>query len=133
MIHDQEQRNNYLQSELDQANAGLDVLKRKTKQSIVDTQLRFIFSLRNRSYQAVRMLDELTRIIPDTISLTEISRTGNTITILGRAQSNLQITLFMKNLDRSPVFKQPVLTEINTKENTSGDERSFRLTVEQEE
>ena len=60
-----------------------------------------------------------------------LTRENNSISITGRAKSNLQITLFMENLAKSNIFKQPELTNISGKENSSGEERIFQLKVDQ--
>jgi len=134
VINDQQQKNNYLQSDFQHEQSELGTLnKKKQEQLNVISQLHFIFSLRDNSYRAVRLLDGLARVVPDAVSLNKIMRQGNTITITGKAQSNLQVTLFMENMAKSKIFKQPALTEINTKENSSGEERFFQLNVEQQE
>lgn len=134
LIDSQNQRNTYLTTTLNQEQANLgDLNKEQTKQTDISTQLRFLYSLSNSSYQAVRLLDQLARTVPNGVSLSSVARNGNAITLLGKTQSNLQVTLFMKNIANSPIFKQPVLTEISSKQSTTGDEKYFQLSVEQQE
>lgn len=130
-IISQEHTNTYLQSQLDKEQTTLTTLaKEKQEQAAIYSELHFLFALREDSYKAVGILDQLARVVPDAVSLSKISRAGNSLTIEGRAQSNLQVTLFMENIAKSHFFKQPVLTEISTKENSSGDERTFQLKVD---
>ncbi|HTM64129.1 MAG TPA: PilN domain-containing protein [Gammaproteobacteria bacterium] len=129
-ISNQIQRNVILQAASDQeANTLADLNKQKKKLTQVDQKLHYIFELRESSYRAVRLLNELVLVDPESITLQKIVRNGNAITVSGKAKSNLQITLFMENIEKSKFFAQPVLTEINGKENTTGEDRSFELKI----
>lgn len=138
MISQQNQNNDFLQAEITKEQNIIESLKKKKKeQENLTTKIQFIFSLRTMDYQAVEFLNELVHIIPESVFLTKISREGNDITLSGTASSNLQITLFMKNLSKSTIFDQPILTEMSDQENkTAGQEASviekrFQLKVKQ--
>ena len=132
LIKHQQKRNDFLQLELMKEQSELNRINDIDKQQIeIKKQLNFIFGLRNSNYQVVRLFNELLAVVPDSVSLNKIVRQNNSIVILGKAASNLQITLFMKNIEKSDFFKQPVLTEITGKENMAGNERYFQLKVEQ--
>jgi len=132
-ISNQVQRNVILQAALDQeANTLGDLNKQKMKLTQVDQKLHYIFELRESSYRAVRLLSELVLVNPESITLQKIIRNGNAIAVSGKAKSNLQITQFMENIEKSKFFAQPVLTEISGKDNAAGEERSFELKIEQQ-
>lgn len=134
IIYSQQEQATFLQSQLDNEQIHLGVLDKKNKElNAVEEKLQFIFSLRDSGFNAVRLLDEMVRVVPESVSLTKLVRENEMVTIYGNAQSNLLITQFMKNIAQSDVFAQPVLTEISVKENTTGEERIFALKVEQEE
>jgi type IV pilus assembly protein PilN len=134
VITDEQAKGNYLQTALDEEQAKLRVYEKKLKLKMqVEEKLNFIVALRSSSYRAVRLLDELTRVVPEAVTLSKIVREGDSITIFGKAESNLQVTQFMKKIAESRVFQQPILTEISAKENVNGDERIFALKVEQRE
>ena len=103
----------------------------ESEKEAITLQLHTIVDLYNESYQAVRLLNELTKLVPTTISLTKIKRNGNEITLMGVALSEDDVTHFMRDIAASPYFKQPVLSSINTEKNTSGNQRNFQLEVEQ--
>jgi len=132
LINYQQKRNTFLQDQLTQAEAELAALnKKKNEVQVIDAALHFIISLREKSFQAVRLLDGLVRVVPEGVTLNKIARADNTITLLGSAQSDIQITYFMKNMENSPIFYQPTLSEISSKETSMGDETYFQLKVEQ--
>lgn len=132
-INRQLARNVKLQSALDQEAGELMTLNKQKREMIdVDDQLHFIFNLRDSSYRAVRLLNELAIVNPEAVTLYKIIRLGNAITVFGKAKSNLQITLFMESIEKSKYFAQPVLTEISGKESKTGEERTFQLKIEQQ-
>lgn len=128
-ISNQTARNDYLTSMISSEQVEFNVLDKKMKeQEAVEKELHFILSLRESGYQAVQMLDELVRVVPEGITLKKMIRDGNNITVIGKANSNLEITLLMKHIATSTMFLNPVLSEITGKENTTGEERMFQLT-----
>lgn len=122
----------FLQNALTQKGTELNNLKdKKKKQLSIETELGFLYGLKAKSYNAVRLMNELETKVPGTITLEKLTREKNQIHIEGEAQSELQITLFMKNLGTSVYFTQPTLTRISeTKENV-GTERSFEVVVDE--
>lgn len=131
-IYHQRLRNDYLQTEASKEQTELTALDDKKKEKIVvEDELHFVMSLRESSYHAVELLDELVRVIPEGIILKKIIRQDNLVTLIGSSNSNLQVTLLMKNISKSKLFLEPDLTEITGKENTSGEERLFQLKFNQ--
>lgn len=134
LIHRQLQRNDFLQTTLNQQSDELMNLdKNKKELNDMDAELRYIFSLRLASYRAVRLLDMLAQTNPDSVTLYKVIRAGDTIRVFGKAKSNLQVTLYMESLEKLKMFSQPVLTEISGKEGDTGEERIFELKIEQQE
>lgn len=127
-------RNSYLQSRLDQEQQNLGNLKKmKEQQAVFMSELYFIIKLREQSLQVIRLLDNLTKTIPNTVFLNKIMRQKDTIVLDGEAESNLNITQFMKNLGQSHYFTPPILNEITAKPNanTMG-MQDFELKMEQQ-
>jgi type IV pilus assembly protein PilN len=120
IIHHQKQRNTRLHAELVQEQQILDQLnQQKNKLAEIKKQLDFIYKLRDESYQSVRFLSELIKVVPAGISLQKLTRKGNTIILIGKADSDLEITLFMKSIEKSALFNQPILTEISIGKGTA--------------
>jgi type IV pilus assembly protein PilN len=133
VISSQKKNNAYLQSEITNSATSFASLKtEKEKQIKLLEQLHFIINLRTRSYEAVRLLTMLVNATPSTVFLDKILREDNVITLGGKAKSNLEITLFMKNIGKVNGFAQPVLTGISTQDSAVVGERSFQLKVIQE-
>ncbi len=65
----------------------------------------------NRS-EAVHLLDQLVRQLPDGIYLRSIKQDGTKVTMTGYAQSNARVSTLMRNIEASPWIANPELVEI---------------------
>jgi type IV pilus assembly protein PilN len=130
----QMERNDYLQSMIDQTNAEISALKLKQKiRAKIVTELNLITDLRKKSYQAVSLLNLLIKSVPSSVLIDKIARVDGVFTIEGVADSDLATTLFMRNIESVSGFKQPVLNVIKTEKATStnpNDIIHFQLKVE---
>jgi type IV pilus assembly protein PilN len=59
----------------------------------------------------VRMLDEISRSLPDMLWLTEIKQQGNDVTIVGRCTSLTALSDFVENLKLGGYFKPPEILD----------------------
>jgi type IV pilus assembly protein PilN len=118
----------------DEQNALNEMSSKEDEKKSIDVQLKFIINLYSESYNAIRFLNELVLMVPNSILLTQIRRNGNQITLTGLAKSENDVTQLLDYISRSPNFNQPTLSAINL-ENTSSDNslRNFKLTFEQKE
>jgi type IV pilus assembly protein PilN len=132
LISQQQRINEFIEAELVKEKTTLMQLKKtQAKHDSVLKELRFIFSLKESGFDAVRMLNEMTYLIPENVVLTKLSSEGNTTVLEGTAQTNLQVTLLIENIEKSKDFMSPVLTEINAKEENVSNKRNFILTFTQ--
>jgi type IV pilus assembly protein PilN len=82
----------------------------------------------NRS-QAVVVLDELTRQLPEGLYLKSIKQTGNLITLEGVADTNARVATLVRNLGVSNWLELPNLVEIKTSTLNGIKQNDFTLTV----
>ncbi len=82
----------------------IEVFKQDKKD--VEKKLSVIKNLeRNRLYP-VRLLDEMSRVVPtEDVWLQKLSETGTELKIEGMARNNIAVALFMKNLEKSGFIK----------------------------
>jgi type IV pilus assembly protein PilN len=135
-IGTQVERGAYLQSVMDQTQTDILGLKDKaTKQAKIISRLELIINLRGKSFNAVHVLNLLINTVPKTIFLQKVSCENKIITIEGSTDSDLQTTLFMRNIEAIKGFKQPVLNVINVQKTvgSTGETRHFQIKVEQQE
>jgi type IV pilus assembly protein PilN len=133
MIMEQNKVNSYLQTEIQSSQTDLETLKeKKLSQVTLLEQLHYLMNLRITSYQAVSIMNILATATPSTVILDKVSREMKNIIIAGQAETDTEVTQFMKNIATVKGYKQPVLTGITSVQGVNGDERHFQLKVEQD-
>ncbi len=134
LINHQQKRNDYLQSVITNETQQIATLEIKKKSVMaVESDIDFIVSLRRTSYQAIKLLDVLPRILPDSVTLTKLTKEGHDITLFGKSKSNIQITYLMEHIAKIPFFKQQTLIEISDSKHTGAEGRYFQLKIQKQE
>lgn len=116
-LSDQEERKAYIQSEiatLDNQIKQIDELQ--TRKDELLARMKVIQDLQGRRPVVVRVFDELARSVPNKIYLSLIKRDGDRFTIEGYAESNTQVSSFLRNLNASAWFKNPVLATVTAED-----------------
>lgn len=132
LIQQQQQRNNFLQNEiriLDRQIAEIQELE-ATRRALVD-RMTIIQELQTSRPVVVRLFDELVTTLPGGTYLTSVTQRGANLEIAGMAESNARVSAYMRNLEDSPWFSEPVLLVIETREDRGVRLSDFRLTVRQ--
>lgn len=112
-ISDQEERNIYIKNEiatLDKQIKEIDELQKRRDELL--SRMKVIQDLQGHRPIIVRVFDEMVRAVPDGIYLTSISRKGDQFSITGLAETNNQVSNFMRNLNASPWFKDASLSTV---------------------
>ncbi len=124
-IESQESRNRVLKGEiakLDEQIKEIDRLRDQIQAVLARKQV--VETLQGNRSEAVHLLDQLVRQLPDGIYLRSIRQTDARVTIVGYAQSNARVSTLMRNIEASPWLSNPELVEIKlvpmpgTKDNT---------------
>lgn len=109
----QNDRNEFLKKE----NAQLDkeiaeIRKLKDEIAALLARKQVIERLQSDRAQAVYLLDQLVRQVPDGVYLKSIKQQGKKVNLTGYAQSNARVSTLMRNLGSSPYLENPDLVEI---------------------
>jgi len=114
-LETQESRNTLLKAEiakLDLQIKEIDKLREQTQALLSRKQV--VETLQTNRTDAVHLLDQIVRQIPDGIYLRGVRQSGLKVTLTGYAQSNARISTLMRNIDSSPWLQQPELVEIRS-------------------
>jgi type IV pilus assembly protein PilN len=114
-IETQESRNALLKAEigkLDNQIKEIDKLREQTQALLARKQV--VETLQTNRTEAVHVLDQLVRQLPDGIYLKSVKQSGAKITMVGYAQSNARVSTLMRNIESSPWLFQPELVEIKS-------------------
>jgi type IV pilus assembly protein PilN len=112
-IESQESRNSLLKTEiakLDDQIKEIDKLREQTQALLARKQV--VETLQSNRTEAVHLLDQMVRQLPDGIYLKSLKQAGGKVTLVGYAQSNARVSTLMRNIDSSPWLQQPELVEI---------------------
>jgi type IV pilus assembly protein PilN len=114
-IEDQNSRNKLLQSEiakLDEQIKEIDRLRDQTQALLARKQV--VETLQANRTEAVHLLDQLVRQLPDGVYLKSVRQSGARVTLVGYAQSNARVSTLMRNIESSPWLTSPELIEIRS-------------------
>ena len=112
-IENQKDRNGLLKKEiakLDEQIKEIDKLRDQIQQVLARKQV--VETLQANRSEAVHLLDQVVRQLPDGVYLKSIKQSGNRIQVIGYAQSNARVSTLMRNIDASPWVTAPELVEI---------------------
>ena len=112
-IDNQKDRNALLKTEiakLDEQIKEIDKLRDQITQVLARKAV--VETLQANRNEAVHLLDQLVRQLPEGIYLRSIKQVEKKVTIVGLAQSNARVSTLMRNIEGSPWLEKPALVEI---------------------
>ncbi|NOZ25203.1 MAG: PilN domain-containing protein [Nitrospirae bacterium] len=86
----------------------------------VERKKGVILQLRKNQGVPVRLMDELSKDLPNGIWLKELKTMGNTVDIEGYAFTNSDVVKYVNRLKKSPLFNSVYLAESKRKEISAG-------------
>jgi len=132
-IENQNSRNGLLKGEiakLDEQIKEIDKLREQTLALLSRKQI--VETLQTNRTEAVHLLDQIVRQIPDGIYLRSVKQSDNKVTLIGFAQSNARVSTLMRNIEGSPWLEKPALVEIKAVQlpNNAGRVNEFTLNMQ---
>jgi type IV pilus assembly protein PilN len=114
-IENQNGRNALLKTEiakLDEQIKEIDKLREQTQALLARKQI--VETLQSNRTEAVHLLDQLVRELPDGLYLKSVKQVGAKVTLTGYAQSNARVSTLMRSIESSPWLSSPELIEIKS-------------------
>jgi type IV pilus assembly protein PilN len=112
-IDNQKDRNALLKTEIAKLDEQIKEIDRLRDQiQAVISRKQVVETLQANRSEAVHLLDQLVRQLPDGIYLRNIRQVGPKVTVSGYAQSNARVSTLMRNIEASPWLTNPELIEI---------------------
>lgn len=106
-----------------------DIKDLKDQISAMLERKQVVENLQTNRSQAVVVLDELSRQLPDGMYLKSIKQRGNVISIEGVADTNARVATLVRNLTNSTWMESPNLVEIKSVAVNTLKQNAFALTV----
>jgi type IV pilus assembly protein PilN len=128
LIKNQNQRNAYIQSEIEILNKRIGRIKEleAMKQNLL-ARMNVIQELQSSRPESVHLLDELVRTLPEGVHLKKFTQRNKALTMTGIAESNARVSDYMRKIDTSEWLADPRLNVIKTTE--SGRRRIANFTL----
>ena len=129
-VSSQEDKNAFLKREIAVLDKQIDQIKGLKEQTqALLSRKQIIESLQNDRAEAVRMLSELVKQMPEGVYLRSIKQDGQKITLSGYAQSGSRVSALMRNYEASAWLEKPQLIEIRASTNDKRRTNEFNMTV----
>jgi type IV pilus assembly protein PilN len=127
-IDAQNEKNNLLKKEIVKLDAQIaDIQDLETRKQRLVARMEIIEKLQRSRPEIVHLFDEIVRIVPEGVYLTQIKQTNRKLEIHGIAQSSTRVSTFMRNIDASTWMANPVLQVVETAQNSPTGGSSFTL------
>lgn len=131
-IDTQKNRNSRLDAAITQLDKEIEDIKQLKEQirNVLDRK-RAVENLQSDRSQAVILLDELARQLPEGVFLKSIKQQGNEIMLEGIADTNARVATLVRNLGNSEWLESPILIEIKSVTSKNLKQSAFTLKVNQ--
>ena len=111
----QQERNQFLKQELARLDKDIGEIGRlKQEVAALLARKQVIERLQSDRAQAVHLLDQLVRQVPEGVYLRQVKQVGLGINLQGYSQANARVSTLMRNLSESAYLENPVLVEIKS-------------------
>ena len=97
----------------------------EAKRALLKRKVEVINELKQQQQGPVRILDEVSRALPELVWLTQLKMSGTNLTLVGDAMDENAVANYYSNLDSSPFFEEPEVKNLTRK----GDDFTFTLTA----
>ena len=112
MVESQQNKNKFLKVEIAKVDKEIEEIQRLKEQTAsLLARKQIVETLQANRTEAVHLLDQLVRQLPDGIYLKGVKQTADKINLTGYAQSNSRIATLMRNFDGSPWLTNAELVE----------------------
>ena len=121
MIDGQERRNEFLKNEIVILDDKIKEIQKldATRRALIE-RMEVIQNLQATRPGVVHLFDEVVNTLPNSVHLTELVQTNDSIKISGRAESNARVSSYMRNIEESEWMAKPKLNIIETDETENG-------------
>jgi len=84
----------------------------EAKKESLEAKIKLINDLKTNQKGPVRLMDEISKALPDLVWLSSLDVSGNQITMRGRTLSPNAVSTYLENLKKSPFFAEPVFRNL---------------------
>ncbi len=97
-----------------------EVKEYENKKASLEAKIQLINSLKTNQKGPVRLMDEISKALPDLVWLTALDVSGNQISMKGKTLSPNAVATYLENLKKSPFFAEPVFKSLGREPGPTG-------------
>ena len=101
----------------------------KIKKAELEHKISVINQLKANQRGPVKLMDQVSRALPELLWLDAMDVAGATVTIRGQAFNTNAVANFIENLDKVPEFQEPILVDANQNGATYAFQINFGFTL----
>ena len=90
------------------------------KKRSLEEKIALINSLKTNQKGPVRLMDEISKALPDLVWLTEMTMQGDQVTLKGKTLSPNAVATYLENLKKSQYFAEPVFKNLGREAGPQG-------------
>jgi len=111
---DWDDKNRKAQAEVDRLKSIIDEVNGyEKKKANLEAKINLINDLKRNQHGPVRLMDEVSKALPDLVWLNSMDLIGQNINIHGKAMTPNAVANFIENLKKSPYFAEPRFDSLN--------------------
>lgn len=130
LIEQQQGRNHYLQSEIQMLEKQIAEIRQiKKRKANIERRTEIILDLQQARNLPTHVLDELVRVVPAGIYLSEVEKKGSMLWINGRSESNNNVANMMRRVKSSDWLHEPNMQSIVSDQDTQRSLQRFDLNI----
>lgn len=92
----------------------------ETKKASLEAKIQLINNLKTNQKGPVRLMDEISKALPDLVWLSDLTVSGQQVNLKGRTLSPNAVAAYLENLKKSPFFAEPVFRNLGRDAGTQG-------------
>ena len=92
----------------------------KLRKAALEHKIEVIEQLKQSQRGPVKIMDQISRAVPDLLWLKSLDLTGNVVKLDGIAFNSNQVAAFLENLGKVPEFQEPVLISMVRQQGSGG-------------
>ncbi len=123
-------RNQFLKNEIQQLDIQIaEIRTLNDKKAALKKRIDVIEQLQRSRNVGTQILDEIAKIIPNGIYITQLDKRGNSIEIIGKSESNNHLANMIRAIELSDLFTDATPESITSDDDSSKLLSSFKMRV----
>ena len=90
------------------------------KKASLEAKIQLINNLKTNQKGPVRLMDEISKALPDLVWLSDLAVSGDQVSLKGRTLSPNAVATYLENLKKSPFFAEPVFRNLGREGGSQG-------------